>query len=83
MGDVDDNDIVTIVDVLEILMYLAGLTDNVIEGNPLGLRHSLITPESQLAGEPRISDVLEILMALANLENTMVTRLTRGETPEE
>jgi hypothetical protein len=79
MGDVDDNDEVTIVDVLEILMYLAGLADNVIGDNPVGLRHSLITPESQANGEPRITDVLEILMALAQLEDTLVQRLYRVE----
>jgi len=79
LGDVDDNNEVTIVDVLEILKYLAGLADNVIDNNPVGLRHSLITPESQLEGEPKITDVLEILKALAQLEDTIVKRLDRTQ----
>jgi hypothetical protein len=77
MGDVDNNGIVSISDVLEILMFLAGLDTNIIETDGIALNHSMILPESQQANRPSIGDVLEILKALASLPNTLVTRLSR------
>jgi hypothetical protein len=72
LGDVTDTGVVTIVDVLEILMYLAGLEDNIIKDVAKARNHSLILPESQITREPTISDVLEILMALAGLESQLL-----------
>jgi len=66
LGDVDDNGIVTIMDALEILKFLAGLTSLVDEGGRY-LENSLITPESREARKPSIMDALEILKHLASL----------------
>jgi hypothetical protein len=82
MGDVDDNGYVTIVDVLEILKYLAGLEDNVIKDSAKAHNHSLILPESRAAGEPGITDVLEILKALAGLPTEVPLWLSRTEMEE-
>jgi hypothetical protein len=68
-GDVDNNEEITIVDVLEILLFLAGLDGILADGCDIALRHSLILPESRLAGKPAIGDVLEILLYLAGLPN--------------
>jgi len=66
---VDNNEEITIVDVLEILLFLAGLDGILADGCDIALRHSLILPESRLAGKPAIGDVLEILLYLAGLPN--------------
>jgi hypothetical protein len=68
LGDVDGSGEVDIVDVLEILLYLAGL-DNIIDDDETGrsLAASLITPEAKENGKPGITDVLEILLKLAGL----------------
>jgi hypothetical protein len=64
MGDVDLNGVVSILDALEILMYLAGL-DSVINDNPKSHAHGRITGEAN----PTINDALEILMFLAGMDS--------------
>jgi uncharacterized repeat protein (TIGR02543 family) len=65
-GNVWGNGIVSINDALEILKFLAGL-DNILVENPLSMTAALITPESVTVKEPTINDVLEILKLLAGL----------------
>jgi hypothetical protein len=65
-GDVNGDGEVSISDVLEILMYLAGL-DSVINSSTLSLNAALVVSEDN----PAINDVLEILMKLAGLPNAL------------
>jgi hypothetical protein len=60
-GDVNADGVIDITDVLEILMFLAGLPHEIPEKNL----------ESE---EPDITDALEILMYLAGLENEIIEK---------
>jgi hypothetical protein len=68
-GDVTGNDDITIVDVLEILIFLAGLENEILSGDPLAMEAARITVE--YPEPPNISCVLEILMYLAGLPNRL------------
>jgi hypothetical protein len=65
----------TITDVLELLKFLAGISNNVITQGGQGSRPwnaSLITPASKTANRPGIADALEILKHLAGIPNNGV-----------
>jgi hypothetical protein len=69
LGDVDGNNMLTIGDALEILMYLAGLPSTMIHevNNPRAWNAALITG----GDKPSISDALEILMYLAGMDGIL------------
>jgi hypothetical protein len=75
IGDVDNNGVVSIIDALEILKYLAGI-DGILDNSNAAVNHALILPSSRENGSPVIGDVLEILKALADIPS-IVTRLSR------
>jgi hypothetical protein len=65
-GDITDTGDITIVDALELLMFLAGLENEILSGDPLAMEAARITVE--YPHDPTIACVLEILMYLAGLE---------------
>jgi Leucine-rich repeat (LRR) protein len=66
MGKILGGEEITILDALEILMYLAGLDSVIEEGNNAWFA-SLITGKDT----PTINDALEILMHLAGMESVL------------
>jgi hypothetical protein len=72
LGDVNGNGIIDIGDAVEILRYLAGMT-NAIENNPQAFQAALVVSprEGRL---PNISDVVEILRYLAGMSSAITTQ---------
>jgi len=65
-GDVDGNGVVNINDALEILKFLAGIS-NLVDDDEIARQRSQILPASKDAKKPQIGDALEILKFLAGL----------------
>jgi murein DD-endopeptidase MepM/ murein hydrolase activator NlpD len=78
-GDVDGDDKITITDALEILKYLAGLT-NLLDDCEKSFNAALILPRDEHGkpDKPTIADVLEILKYLAGL-NSEIKHIIIGE----
>jgi arabinogalactan endo-1,4-beta-galactosidase len=76
-GDVDQNEAISILDALEILMFLAGM-DSVIDAGGDHVRAAIIAQPRDDRTEPNINDVLEILMHLAGMESELDTLNSPG-----
>jgi hypothetical protein len=68
LGDVTGSGSATVHDAIQILRFIIGL-DNVIEGNPVALRASLITNPD--AAEPTVHDAIAILRSLVGLPSVL------------
>jgi hypothetical protein len=74
LGDINGDEAITILDVLELLKFLAKISDNAIdkaggEGSPAWNAAIINPPLSQGQRRPTIGDALEILKKLAKIPN--------------